>query len=100
MSDYIKREDVLSFCGKVVDSHQSTQRSRLIANSFNNFAVWVENIPASDVVEVVRCRDCKYYNTVSLRGLDGDVHEVKHCNLFGFTFEPNDFCSYGERRSE
>lgn len=49
--DYINRADVLSFCGKVVDSHQSTQRSRLIANSFNNFAAWVKGLPAADVVE-------------------------------------------------
>lgn len=54
----------------------------------------IENIPAADVVEVVRCKDCKH------RGTDECVFHVKG--------EPadeellikldNDFCSYGERR--
>ena len=49
--------------------------------------------PAADVVEVVRCKDCKYYRdwgdctTCSLWTLDWDVGT-----------DPNAFCSYGERK--
>ena len=42
-----------------------------------------------DAVEVVRCKDCEYYS-------------YEHCNNimpgYGFEREPDDFCSYGERR--
>lgn len=43
-----------------------------------------------DVVEVVRCRDCKHYDSGT-------------CNHFGYyTYAPDvdedDYCSYGERR--
>ena len=39
----------------------------------------------SDVVEVVRCKDCKYFS------------EFQHCGVLGFC-EPNEYCSRGERR--
>ena len=52
------------------------------------------NIPASDVVEVVRCKDCI-----------GKAHWYKNdygctiCGLSGlFVVEDRDFCSYGERK--
>ena len=57
----------------------------------------IDNIPTADVVEVVRCKDCKYYNNryavcehehwQDAEGWDEDVL-------------PTDFCSYGERRTD
>lgn len=46
-----------------------------------------------DVVEVVRCRDCKYYERIPNRG--GPM-----CTEFlGLTIpDSDDFCSYGERK--
>ena len=54
-----------------------------------------------DVAEVVRCKDCKHYRNhpnglcdcwtepyANERGYKGDMHCV----------EPDDFCSYGERK--
>lgn len=56
---------------------------------------------AVDIVEVVRCKDCKHYRNHpnglcyawtepydNERGYKGDTHCV----------EPDDFCSYGERK--
>ena len=50
-----------------------------------------------DVVEVVRCRDCKYY--------DKKYHQCKlhseepdqYSTGFIFNMQEDDFCSYGER---
>lgn len=39
----------------------------------------------ADVVEVVRCKDCKYFS------------EFQHCGVLGFC-DPNEYCSRGERR--
>ena len=44
------------------------------------------NSSASDVVEVVRCKDCKHW-----RG--GDCFRIE-------LTKPSDFCSYGERIGE
>ena len=50
----------------------------------------------SDMVEVVRCKDCIYaHMTIS-------KEEVKYCDMFdsddGVYFDKNHFCSYGERK--
>ena len=47
----------------------------------------IDAIPAADVVEVVRCKDCKYFS------------EFQHCGVLGFC-EPNEYCSRGERRKD
>ena len=54
--------------------------------------------PTVDAVEVVRCKDCKHY-VQFLR----DEKECR-CTIFSgcydrpYPTEPDDFCSYGERR--
>lgn len=50
--------------------------------------------PAADVVEVVRCKDCKHYNTSCCT--DG----FGWCENFNNGAEDKHFCSYGERRSD
>lgn len=51
--------------------------------------------PVSDVVEVVRCKDCKYYQDNN----NGYPHnECKWCK--DETPDAYDFCSYGERKDE
>ena len=48
---------------------------------------------ADDVVPVVRCKDCKYWQDNN----DGYPHE--ECRWWhGETQDANDFCSYGERK--
>ena len=51
----------------------------------------IEEAPAVDAVEVVRCRECKYHN-------DTSVTEYEHCCLIGQTVRYDDFCSYGVRK--
>ena len=47
----------------------------------------IKAMPTADVVEVVRCRDCKHYDH------DICIHEFA-CNLI----RGDVYCSYGERR--
>lgn len=55
----------------------------------------IDQQPTADVVEVVRCKDCKYLERTDCFG---------ECSLFKDRDEPrgemlpNDFCSYGKRR--
>lgn len=53
--------------------------------------IW--SAPTVDAVEVVRCRDCK-------RFVDNKKARVTYCrrDLKDMTVNPNDFCSYGERK--
>ena len=58
----------------------------------------IEDAPTVDAVEVVRCKDCKYYTEQEKRCdhpcQDWDVE----CYDQWLEMAPNDFCSYGERR--
>lgn len=47
-----------------------------------------------ETIQIVRCKDCKYVNFTEHRDY---LRCTKHC---AFSFRPNDFCSYGERRKE
>ena len=50
----------------------------------------------ADVVEVVRCKDCKYYEP-----LNANVHCKGYCNYvedLSDIVRPSDYCSYGEMK--
>ena len=57
----------------------------------------LEELPSADVVEVVRCKDCKHYI------YDGDRWL---CKVLSNNYEPivdldsDGYCSYGERRTD
>ena len=57
-------------------------------------------MPSADVVEVVRCGDCKHYtdniNDDNLR--NGFCNRLK--NYYFDTHKPTDFCSFGKRRDD
>lgn len=79
--DYIRREDALSaILAEPPDAHYPAwYASALMA------------LPAADVAEVVRCKDCKYkLRTVA----DGIVLCAEQHGMIRPT--ENDFCSYGE----
>lgn len=72
---------------------------RTVAETLVRFT---EKQPTVDAVEVVRCKDCKYYREgkiweginfcFRLRGSDGEP--------VGYNFSDDDFCSRGERRND
>lgn len=52
----------------------------------------IDNVPAADVVEVVRCKDCKYWR---------QVNEERHaCYMSGLEMDYDEYCSYGERKND
>ena len=55
----------------------------------------VDMLPTADVVEVVRCRDCIFFEV-------SKTTNRAYCDWHREHFEtcPNDYCSRGERREE
>lgn len=89
MGDYIKREDAIK------------AMARGIGIPYTDFIDVAErcmdDIPTADVVEVVRCRDCKYATyDKSIDSYDCHFWSGGHDQYT----EANDFCSYGERSDE
>ena len=56
----------------------------------------IELLPTADAVEVVRCKDCKYWH--SPEGNDAHYCYLDY-GLQGIVPE-EDYCSYGERREQ
>lgn len=70
--------------------------------AYYGYAVsFIDNAPAVDAVEVVRCKDCKHFD---LRSMECQNDSVVTDNEGGASFTLNfyldDFCSYGERRAD
>ena len=48
----------------------------------------IKAIKPADVIPVVRCKNCEYF-------------DIRHwCNLNENDFNPDDYCSYGERKGK
>lgn len=62
----------------------------------NAFDDALQDAPTVDAVEVVRCKDCKYWNVHPINGKLSIGKCLKLSRVMGDT----SFCSYGERRTD
>lgn len=65
-----------------------TVENKYSCYTFGGKKVETKSTHEDDLVQVVRCKDCKYYATES-------------CPMVEWSFEatdPNGFCNYGERK--
>ena len=92
--EYIEREKALE---KVIEvKHHDPELSGVVLHRYIK-EIDLKDISAADVVEVVRCRDCKH----SYR-IDG-VKEEYDCaknSAFAKFFPGDHFCGYGERKTD
>ena len=95
MAKYIEREAAVTAVLELANSIAGLGASNAPVLALTCAAVMVHDIaPVADLVEVVRCKDCKYSTK-----LDNEYgHNGVECALFCEDFGENDFCSYGERR--
>lgn len=78
MSDYIKKGDAI----------EEVNTWSMFGN--DNLESRLKRLPSADVVEVVRCKDCKFWDS-----------GCRWCELWGDTQEyDNGYCSYGERKDD
>ena len=94
MKEYIERESTLGEFDKVCNLCKSlVERPMCGECSIADTVRKVKNIPAADVVEVVRCKDCKWL-----------VRCEMVCYLLSNNYEPpvyveeNDYCSKGVQK--
>lgn len=58
-----------------------------------------EALPNADVVEVVRCKDCKKC-FINPFGKESNVGVCNQKGIIGTVVQLDDYCSYGERKEE
>ena len=79
MSEYINRQAVLSLAKDV--TLEGGAKHRCVD------ATEIRLLPSADVVEVVRCKDCKH------------ADEYYHCIFSTIWNDKNHYCGKGERRN-
>lgn len=95
MSDYIKREDALNECCRTCIV--ARKEAGLLTCTVKCFEYErINAIPAADVVEVVRCKDCKYVEPTK----GGDKDKLPHfCTIHREKFyDGEEYCSFGRRK--
>lgn len=104
--EYIDREALVRYTEKqeviIKDGTSIADAMRIQGNVFRRC---VETIRAADVVEVVRCKDCKYGRPIDKtkepeKYFKGDCIVCECWNVVGdkpTIYIPHHFCSYGER---
>ena len=90
MSRYIDLDALLKSINKNVAEAHNERCAQLLEA--------ISNAPTVDVVEVVRCKDCKHCTLTE----EGEhAHDDIVCDYFMTDgMLDNDYCSYGERREE
>ena len=95
--EYIEREAVKkALYDNTIEMEQSIAYSSNIGVPEEDIECVIDEIPAADVVEVVRCSECKHWGGVTFgfvcRKFSGE--NTKIC------MHADGYCSYGERRPE
>ena len=127
MARYIDADKVLQELGDEPLNWTGSDAEIQEQMDYRLFKDIIESQPTADVVEVVRCKDCKHFQPEFVLTNDGErrpyTQEEKEsgfglvsaekgincgsrCERFGYWeenkipvwFNENDFCSYGERR--
>ena len=105
MAEYIEREKAI----EEIDSWLDSVGSIIVGKGLSSYGELIrcmQDIPASDVVEVVRCKDCKHGRpidkTKSPEKYYRDYCVVCKCeDVVGeepMIYQPDHFCRCGKRR--
>lgn len=99
MAEYIDRAAAVKSVLRMRRPENSVAQNRMLSI----IQMDMLKLPAADVVPVVRCKDCKHYRNYP-NGLCY-LHTEPKTNARGYSgeavcVEPDDFCSYGERKDD
>ena len=100
MAEYIERGALMQFPIRR-DHYDRKNGNRHFINGIETVLEYAEQLPTVDAEVVVRCKDCKHYRNYP-NGLCY-LHTEPKTNARGYSgdavcVEPEDFCSYGERK--
>ena len=94
---YIKLEDALQVCSEAEEWYTETNEQQCAVVS-DDIYQQIANLPTADVVEVVRCKDCKHATFYSCK--NDSCYKGIICKYRIGTDDENFYCSYGERRTD
>ena len=99
MSDYISREKVISLIEKGMVT-ESSYVAKIFNKVLETLIETVRIVHAEDVVEVIRCKDCRWYEIAQLKA-DGTAdkrYKPSYCFLSDCYRPKNYYCASAWRR--
>lgn len=100
MDKYIKRRAIIEKLNEIGGCDATDDWGKGWDKAIDTAVKAVEKLPAAGTVEVVRCKDCKWYKVSKLLAPNKFCFRLKdgNGNHVGYNFVPDDFCSHGERK--
>lgn len=94
MDRYIKEQDFIKEVAKIDLRRLSTK----------TIGEALDRTPTADVDEVVRCKDCKYWqerwHDNSINQIWGECHQARNEREHYYETEADGYCSYAERKED
>lgn len=97
MAEYIEREALLEDISESVVFTSRANRPSLELRGANKIIDRIKSAPTADVVEVVRCKDCKYTDAI-ISSITGDKKLFCEYGDESIYVKDTHFCSYGHRK--
>ena len=89
MSRYIEESEAIMVLSDYYH-HRTQVQHKALQDAFSR-------VPTADVVEVVRCKDCVYWDKSFGVKMEGKPIHYK-CGNFLIATKPDFYCAWGERR--
>lgn len=105
--EYIERSVLreIYLSSKRKNTHHTQEASRIHQQEHIHVLDLLDKVPVADVVEVVRCGECVFYQPeYSGFGCSGAPYDFGKCTRFEFLSDEinarsqDDYCSFGERK--
>ncbi len=99
MAEYIEREATYTIAKKICNAIRNGEYHPAVFAY--DIMDWIDDVPAADVVPVVRCKDCKY-NLANIPDIQDGMNINENWNACQLTelydsVDPMDFCSHGAK---
>lgn len=99
MGRYIDAEELIEEVEGIIDSNEknlkvSPRTKEIYLLGMKHTLDFVKVTPPIDAVEVVRCKDCRYFRP-------SEITNANFCEWHNdLEIQANDFCNYGERKKK
>ena len=94
MADYIERQAAIDAFNRIKNTLKNPETAHYDTLMFYEIEDVLEDVEPADVVPVVRCKDCKNWQT----DWNPSIPDRHYCAVMDSMMKADDFCSYGERK--
>lgn len=103
MADYIERQAAIDAFNRIKNTLKNPETAHYDTLMFYEIEDVLEDVEPADVVQVVRCKDCKHVYCRIYHGWQEPIYTCTHLRSRwnsnnDLDVNPDDFCSYGGRK--